>query len=160
MGAAKPASDAQGNLYVSTGNGTFDTELDAGGFPSKGDYGNAFLKLAPDPASTPEHPNRNGWGLKVVDYFVPNDFAALNASDADVGGGGVVVLPDAAGSAAHRHLLVGGGKDRRIFLLDRDHLGGFHADGDQALQAVRGCRQPHLRHAVLLRREPVPGRRR
>ncbi len=124
-------------MYVSTGNGTFDTDLDADGFPSRGDYGNASLKLAVDTMTTPAHPGRNGWGLKVVDYFVPQNFDALNGGDADVGGGGVVVLPDAAGSAAHRHLLIGGGKDHRIFLLDRDKMGRFHPDGDQAWQEVR-----------------------
>ncbi len=43
---AGPAADSNGNIYLLTGNGTFDTALNSSGFPSKGDYGNAFLKLS------------------------------------------------------------------------------------------------------------------
>src|SRR5262249_12952800 len=65
------AADGAGNLYFITGNGTFDTTLDANGFPVNGDYGDSFVKLAPDPSSTPLLQNVNGWGLKAVDYFTP-----------------------------------------------------------------------------------------
>ena len=36
---------ANGRVYVSVANGSFDTTLDASGFPSKGDFGNAFVRL-------------------------------------------------------------------------------------------------------------------
>ena len=36
-----------------------------------GDYGNAVLKLALAPQVTPAMAAPNGWGLSVVDYFVP-----------------------------------------------------------------------------------------
>src|SRR5205085_12028160 len=61
--------DPQGFLYTTTGNGDFGTTLDARGFPSRGNFGSSFLKLALDPASTPTAQNANGWGLKVADYF-------------------------------------------------------------------------------------------
>ena len=46
MAGAGPAADADGNMYLLDGNGTFDTTLTAIGFPSKGDFGNAFIKIA------------------------------------------------------------------------------------------------------------------
>ena len=46
MSGGGPAADAAGNVYLLTGNGAFETTLDANGFPSLGDYGNSFLKLA------------------------------------------------------------------------------------------------------------------
>ncbi len=47
------AGDSQGNIYFLDGNGTFDTTLDANGFPINGDYGNAFIKLSTSPELRP-----------------------------------------------------------------------------------------------------------
>jgi len=43
-----------------------------------------------------------------------------------------MLLPDSAGSSAHPHLLVGAGKEGRLYLLDRDHLGGVQTGADFA----------------------------
>ena len=104
------AVDASGFLYFETGNGTFDTTLNANGFPNKGDYGDSFVKLAVDPTTNQNNQNINGWGLKVVDYFTPFDEVNLNNGDLDLGSGAPLVLPDSVGSTAHPHLLVGSGK--------------------------------------------------
>jgi fibronectin type 3 domain-containing protein len=133
------AVDAQGFLYFETGNGTFDTTLDSQGFPNSGDYGDSFVKLAVDPTSTPSHPNQNGWGLRVVDYFTPFNQDGLNNGDVDLGSGGPLILPDSVGSAAHPHLLVGAGKEGRIYLIDRDHLGGFDPSTDHVVQELPGA---------------------
>ena len=98
----KIASDAQGNLYVTTANGEFDETLNAGGFPANGDYGDSVLKISPDPSSSPETPNINGWGLKVADYFTPSNEAELDALDLDVSAAGPVLLPDSMGLARTR----------------------------------------------------------
>ena len=37
-----------------------------------------------------------------------------------------MILPDSAGSAAHPHLVVGGGKTAPIYLVDRDNMGRFN----------------------------------
>jgi hypothetical protein len=42
----------------------------------------------------------------------------------------VVLLPDDVGSPIHPHLLIGAGKDGRIYLLDRDRLGGAQTGSD------------------------------
>src|SRR5579863_9546599 len=39
------AADANGNIFLLDANGDFDTTLNTSGFPSDGDYGNAFLKI-------------------------------------------------------------------------------------------------------------------
>jgi hypothetical protein len=138
QGGARLAADSPGNLYVETGNGIFDTTLDARGFPSMGDYGDSFLKLAVDPSSTQanQHGNLNGWGLKVVDYFTPMNQDSLNAGDTDLGSGGPFLLPDSAGSSAHLHLLVGSGKEGRIYLIDRDNMGKFDPNADRIVQEL------------------------
>ena len=136
MSGGKFSTDGSGDIYGMTGNGTFDgsnstgivTGLNTAGFPVNGDYGDSFLKIAVDTVhNSPSNQNVNGWGLKVVDYFTPFNQAFLNSHDRDLGSGALLVLPDAAGDAAHPHLLVGGGKQGVMYLLDRDNLGKFSA---------------------------------
>ncbi|MER6983630.1 choice-of-anchor D domain-containing protein, partial [Streptomyces carpinensis] len=62
--------------------------------------------------------------LKAADFFSPSNAPALDQQDTDLGSGGPVGLPDSFGTASHPHLMVEQGKDGRVFLLDRDHLGG------------------------------------
>jgi hypothetical protein len=128
------AVDAQGALYVETGNGTFDTTMNAGGMPIHGDYGDSFIKIVVDPTTSATSQNVNGWGLKAVDYFTPFNQATFDAHDTDLGSGGPILLPDSAGSSAHPHLLVGGGKEGRIYLIDRDNMGRFSATTDHVVQ--------------------------
>jgi hypothetical protein len=132
------AADSGGNLYVETGNGTFDTTLNGSGFPASGDFGDAFLKIAVDPSSSAgnQNGNPNGWGLKVVDYFTPFNQANLNNGDVDLGSGGPFLLPDSAGSTGHPHLLVGAGKEGRIYLIDRDNMGHFSSSTDNVVQEL------------------------
>jgi fibronectin type 3 domain-containing protein len=132
-------ADSQGFLYFETGNGTFDTQLNTSGFPQFGDYGDSFVKLAVDPNSSPTSQNVNGWGLKVVDYFTPFNQDGLNAGDVDLGSGGPILLPLSAGSAAHPHLLVGQGKEGRIYLVDRDNMGKFDPNTDHVVQELPGA---------------------
>jgi hypothetical protein len=114
------AADSDGNIYLLDANGTFDTTLDAHGFPENGNYGNAILKLS-----------TNG-KLAVIDYFEPYNTVAESASDLDLGSGGIVLLPDQKDAqGVVRHLAVGAGKDTNIYVADRDNLGKFQA-GDSA----------------------------
>jgi hypothetical protein len=118
MSGTGPAADAAGNIYVISGNGTFDTAA------PRTNYGDSFIRLSP--AS----------GLSVADFFTPANQSDLNANDFDVGSGGAMVLPDSAGSAAHPHLLIGGDKQGVLYVIDRDNMTGFNAGGDQILQTV------------------------
>jgi flagellar hook-associated protein FlgK len=138
-GGGITAIDAQGNFYFETGNGTFNTNstnFNTQGFPIDGNYGDCFVKVALDPTSTGPNTNANinGWGMKVVDYFSPFNNASLNGSDADLGSGGPVILSDSLGSAAHPHLLVGAGKEGKIYLIDRDNMGKFDPATDHVVQ--------------------------
>jgi hypothetical protein len=121
MGGAAPSADAEGNIYVVSGNGTFD--VDAGG----ADLGDSVIKL-----SSP--------GLTLVDYFTPFNQLYLDRADIDLGSSGATLLPDTVGSVAHAHLLVSAGKEGRIYLLDRDRLGRYRADNDgQIVQSIQGA---------------------
>jgi hypothetical protein len=120
---AGPAVDSNGNIYVLAANGTFDTTLDANGFPSGGDYGNAFLKIATA--------NDN---LSVADYFAMFNAVAESSVDEDFGSGGALVLPDMTDATGRtRHLAVGAGKDGEVYLVDRDNMGKFNPNNNDAI---------------------------
>jgi hypothetical protein len=119
MSGTGPAADADGNIYVITGNGTFDTAA------PRTDYGDSFIKLS-----------TAAGGLSVADFFTPFNESSLDSQDFDVGSGGPIVLPDSAGSVAHPHLLIGGDKQGILYVIDRDNMSGFNSGGDLILQEV------------------------
>ena len=127
MSGAGPAADSAGNIYFLDANGLFDTTLNASGFPSSGDYGNAFLKLS------------TSGGLAVADYFEMADQASENGSDVDLGSGGAMLLPDLNDAAGHTvHLAVGAGKDANLYVVNRDSMGKFGADNSAIYQELTG----------------------
>jgi hypothetical protein len=124
MSGAGLTADSAGNIYGLMANGTFDTTLDQNGFPSQGDYGNAFVKIS-----------TTGGGLTVADYFTMSNTVSESNVDEDLGSGGVLVLPDMTdANGATRHLAVGAGKDRAIYLVDRDNMGKFNPSADNIYQ--------------------------
>lgn len=125
---AGPAADAQGNIYLLAANGTFETTLDAAGFPPQGDFGNAFLKLSVTPR------------FGVADYFNMFNTVAESSADGDLGSGGALVLPDMMDAQGRtRHLAVGAGKDQNIYLVDRDLMGRFSPNSNNAIyQEISG----------------------
>lgn len=94
-GPSGPSIDAEGNLYVSVGNGAA-----TGG---TWDHTDSVLKLSPD--------------LKLEDAFAPQSWAPDNAQDLDLGSLGAVFLPNG--------LLFIQGKSNKGYLLRANHLGGI-----------------------------------
>jgi len=45
MAGTAPSADSNGNLFFIIGNGDFDTNLNAQGFPTNGNCGNCLVKL-------------------------------------------------------------------------------------------------------------------
>ena len=128
MAGAGPAADAMGNVYLLDGNGTFDTTFDASGFPSRGNFGNAFLKVS------------TSSGLAVADYFATFNTVSQSDADTDLGSGGTLVLPDLGdGTGRTRHLAVGAGKDAHIYVVDRDSMGKWNSSSNQIYQDIGGA---------------------
>jgi hypothetical protein len=116
MSGAGLAADSAGNVFFLDANGRFDTTLNSHGFPNRGDYGNAFIKVG---TSGP---------LAVADYFSVYNTVAESAADEDLGSGGALLLPDLKDSTDHvRHLAVGAGKDKNIYVVNRDSMGKFNS---------------------------------
>ncbi len=128
MSGAGLAADGSGNIYFLDANGDFDTTLNAG-FPTNGDYGNAFMKLS----TTGNH-------LAVADYFEMDNEASENATDADLGSGGALLLPDLSDGAGHTlHLAVGAGKDTNLYVANRDSMGKFTSNNSGIYQELAGA---------------------
>jgi hypothetical protein len=132
MSGGGMAADSNGFVYFLDANGTFDTTFDANGFPTKGDYGNAMLKLS------------TSGKLAVADYFETFNTGAESAADIDLGSGGPLLLPDQTDANGRVfHLIVGGGKGKNIYLADRDNMGKFNfanmpVDDSNIYQELRG----------------------
>jgi hypothetical protein len=126
-------------FYFETGNGPSshpNPTLDANGFPTDGNYYEALVKVVADTTTTPTSQNKNGWGLKVADYFIPFNQVALDNADRDFGSGAPTLLPASAGIAGHPKLMVATGKEGKIYVVDRDSLGKFDPNNDHVLNAV------------------------
>jgi hypothetical protein len=109
-------ADSTGNIYLSTGNGTFDANV------SGPDYGESFLKLSPEGAP--------------LDYFTPFDqrYLSLEGINADLASSGPVLLPDQSGPVPH--LALACGKTGTLYLMNRDNLGQYNGNSDQIQQAL------------------------
>jgi hypothetical protein len=106
------AVDSSGNLYVESADDIDSTAAN----PASGSYPDAFLKLSPT--------------LQVLDYFIPSNQGFLTANDADLGSGAPILLPN--------NELVGGGKDGRVFILNRSNLGHYNPGGsNNVMQTVQ-----------------------
>ncbi|MEU0562216.1 choice-of-anchor D domain-containing protein [Dactylosporangium sp. NPDC006015] len=105
-------SDGPGRIIVSTGNGV--SPAPGPGTSPPGTLAESIIRL-----------QVNGDGsLTAKDFFSPFNNSRLDQDDTDFGSGGPMALPAGFGTPAHPKLLVQTGKDGRVYLLDRDNLGG------------------------------------
>jgi hypothetical protein len=113
MGGGAPAVDSSNNLYVATGNATFDV---TGATAPNNDYGDSFLKL-----------NSN---LEVMQYFTPSNETHDNLVDLDFGSGGATLIDLPASGTNPVHLVAGGGKDGYLYELWSSAQGNGNAAGN------------------------------
>ena len=96
MGGAAPTVDANGNVWVTAGNGSVTSPSHAY------DDSDSVLELSP--------------AMKLQQYFAPSSWASDNARDLDMSTG-VALLGDGQ--------VVAASKSRRVFLLNGSSLGGI-----------------------------------
>src|SRR5262249_22051782 len=109
-----------GHLYFSTGNSTQNT------YNSKNNLSESVVKVSADLS-------------RVLDFFTPSNVNQLDHDDRDLGSGGVLLLPDQPGSIPH--MAAAAGKDGRMFLIDRNSMGGFDQNTNHVLdtQQIGEC---------------------
>jgi hypothetical protein len=126
MGGQGPAADEAGDVYALTSNRIEDRD----GCPVRHpvDLSNSILRLRGD-------------NLAVASSFTPANNARLNDEDGDLGGAGALLIPGS-------NLLLGAGKEARVFLVDRTAMGGF--------DPARDDRQPGVVQRFFANRERCP----
>jgi hypothetical protein len=125
MGGGAPSADSAGHLYLITGNGGFDA-ANAPATPSN-DYGDSFLQLT-----------SAGTAINVSSWFTPTDQETDDLQDKDFGSGGAALVLN-LGAGSPQHLVVGGGKDGSLYLLNGDAMGGY---GDAKARQYFALGQP------------------
>lgn len=115
-----PVADSNGHVYFMTGNSPQWDDTD---------FGESFVKLS-----------HHG---ELLDWFTPGDKPELDAYDLDLGSSGPILTPDS-------NLLVGGGKEGVVYVLNPDALGksGSPVQSFQATElcgtfTFSGCQQIH-----------------
>ncbi|HZU28554.1 MAG TPA: DUF2341 domain-containing protein, partial [Bryobacteraceae bacterium] len=103
--------DSAGAIYFLTGNGTYD---------GASNLSDSFLKLSPAGA--------------LLDWFAPSNFSELDSLDLDLGSGGPILIPG-------QNMLVGGGKDGMVYVLNPANL-GHNSAAAQSFQATSPCTSP------------------
>jgi outer membrane protein assembly factor BamB len=98
MGGAAPTVDAQGNVWVATGNSAFHSSSDTY------DESDGVLEISP--------------AMKLVQAFAPKAWYADNASDLDLGSTAPALLPNG--------LVFEVGKSQTAYVLAQSHLGGVN----------------------------------
>ena len=111
-GGTPAIDDSTGDLYLITG-------VDLGD-PAP-DYNDSAMRLQAS-------------DLSILDYFKPSNEAYLRQNDADFGAGSPIIMPD--NPSQYPHELIGGGKDGRIFVINRDDMGGYQTT-DHVIQEVQ-----------------------
>ncbi|PBC60104.1 hypothetical protein BKI49_31030 [Streptomyces sp. Tue6028] len=124
-------SDGPGRMFLSTGNGI--SPAPGPGSNPPGQLAESVVRLGVNSDGT----------MSAQDFFSPANAPTLDTNDTDLGSGAPVALPGPAfGTSGHPRLLVEIGKDGRLFLLDRDHLGG-RSQGPGGTDAVLGTFGPY-----------------
>jgi len=107
------ASDQNG-IYFSTGN----SDTSGKTYNENTDVSDSVVRLNPDLS-------RPSPASKLL--FTPGNVAVLDQNDLDMSAGGVMLLPSQPGPVSN--MAVATGKDGRMFLLNRDNLGGNNDTG-------------------------------
>ena len=104
---------ADGAIYLATGDGSYNVENAS--FP---ELSNSVLKT-----------KLVSGKFQLQDWYSPQNRQELKTFDADLGSGGAVMVPNS-------HLLLAGGKEGRMYLIDRNDMGRGSKPSLQSFQVT------------------------
>ena len=125
-----PAADAQGNLYVVSGNGTVGkdpfTASVNGTEPGTSNTNPADLKNRGESAMKL---SPSGTAMQVSSFFTPSNYYSLDLNDLDYGVMGAFLIPNS-------NYFLTGAKDGNLYLLNKDNMGGYSSSGNPVQQII------------------------
>ncbi len=110
-----PSVDANGNMYIVTGNGSVGYN---GNLSDVINRGESALKLS----------LKNDL-IKVTDFFTPKNYQSLENADLDYGSMAAFLIPNS-------NLYLTGCKDGNLYVLDTANLGGYNASSNNVKQTI------------------------
>ncbi len=103
-----PAIDSAGDVYAVSGNGDWDGQVN---------FGESVLHLS-------------GTDLSLKDWYTPQEWSDLNTQDEDMGSAGAILIPNT-------NLLLSGGKDGKLRLVQTQSMGHLAPDNSSTVQSVQ-----------------------
>lgn len=136
---AGASADENGYIYAATSNGPYTVMANTGLDPTS---------CTPDTSLGYTYCNyvdsvvKLDSSLNVLDYFSPGDQTNRTTNDYDMGSGGAMIVPPQSSMGHSVALLVQGGKEGDLFLVNRvtRHMGGYSGIpySDNVQQAIYG----------------------
>jgi hypothetical protein len=123
MSAGAPSVDDAGNIYVASGNGSMGVEGNLSDLTNRSE---SAVKLVP-----------TGSTLTTATFFSPKNYLTLEGGDLDFGVTQMLLIPNT-------NRVMTGCKDGTIYLMDRDNMGGYNAENDNVVQAIKLGNNAHL----------------
>jgi hypothetical protein len=125
------AADTQGNLYITTGNGT----VGEGNLFGTTDNGTDENVANPNPSNLTNRSESaiklspSGSTLQVSSFFTPADYLNLNINDLDYGVMGTLLIPNS-------NYYFTGCKNGNLYVLNKDNMGGYSSSFNQIQQTI------------------------
>lgn len=112
MSGGGPSADENGNMYIAVGNGSVGKNGNPADLRNRSE---SALKLTPS--------------LTISSFFTPKNYEVLEGADLDFGVTQIMLLPN-----TDRAIV--GVKDGKLYLLNRDNMGGYSATTNNILQTI------------------------
>ena len=127
MSGAAPSADENGNIYLGVGNGSVGYNNDPNDPINRAE---SALKLTP-----------SGNTLAVSSFFSPNNIEVLESADLDFGVTQMLLIPGT-------NRVLTSCKDGKVYLLDRDNMGGYNTASNNVVQTIDLGLSAHLRSSM------------
>ncbi|HEX4851262.1 MAG TPA: discoidin domain-containing protein, partial [Puia sp.] len=127
MSGNGPAADENGNVYLAVGNGSVGQNNVPGNIINRSE---SALKLTPTTN-----------GFTVSSFFSPVNIAELEAGDLDFGVTQMMLIPNT-------NRVITSCKDGKMYLMDRDNMGGYSPTVNNVIQTIDLGGAAHLRSSL------------
>jgi hypothetical protein len=127
MSGSAPSADENGNIYLAVGNGSVGYNNNPSDPVNRSE---SALKLTP-----------SGNTLSVSSFFSPKNIEDLEAADLDFGVSQMLLIPGT-------NRVMTSCKDGRLYLMNRDNMGGYSASANNVVQTIDLGVNAHLRSSM------------